>query len=64
MEMLRRYCERGEPISSARVARMIASSDALTTGDRLRLFLNNVAMARKRDTFRRRYLKELAVGLR
>ncbi|MDH3483219.1 MAG: hypothetical protein OEM16_03235 [Myxococcales bacterium] len=61
---LRHYCERGEVASSGRIARLIANSDALDTADRIRLFLNRLAMARKRDSFRQRYMKELAAGLR
>jgi len=64
MTMLRHYCERGELASSGRIARLIATSDALDTTDRIRLFVNKLAMTRKRDSFKQRYMKELAAGLR
>ncbi|MDH3622492.1 MAG: hypothetical protein OES69_05360 [Myxococcales bacterium] len=63
-ELLRNYCERGGVARPGRIARVIATSDALTAADRIRLFVNGFAMARKRDSFRRRYMKELAAGLR
>lgn len=50
--------------SSGRIARLIATSDALDTADRIRLFVNRLAMARKPDSFKQRYMKELAAGLR
>ena len=62
--MLRHYCETGKPVSRDRIARLIATSNSLTTTDRLRLLVNTLAMARKRDSFRQRYLSELAAGLR
>ncbi len=62
--LLQRYCERGELASTGRIARLVATSEALTTTDRLRLSLNSLGMAAKRDPFRERYLKELAAGLR
>lgn len=62
--LLRHYCERGEVASPGRIARLIATSDALNAADRIRLFLNGLAMARKRDPVRERYMKELAAGLR
>ena len=62
--MLRHYGETGKPVSRDRIARLIATSNALTTTDRLRLLVNTLAMARKRDSFRQRYLSELAAGLR
>ena len=61
---LRHYCERGEVTSSGRIARLIVKSDALDAADRIRLFLNSLATARKRDSFRQRYMTELAAGLR
>jgi hypothetical protein len=61
---LRHYCERGEVASSGRIARLIVNSDALGATGQVRLFLNRLAMARKRDSFRQRYMKELAAGLR
>jgi hypothetical protein len=64
MAQLRHYCERGEVAFSGRIARLIVNSDALDAADRIRLFLNRLAMARKRDSFRQRYMKELAAGLR
>jgi hypothetical protein len=64
MALLRHYCERGEVASSGRIARLIATSDALDTADRIRLFVNRLAMARKPDSFKQRYMKELAAGLR
>jgi hypothetical protein len=63
-ELLRNYCERGGVARPGRIARLIATSDALTAADRIRLFVNGFAMARKRDSFRQRYMKELAAGLR
>jgi len=64
MMLLEHYCERGEMASSGRIARLIATSGALDTADRIRLFLNSLAMMRKRDSFKQRYMKELAAGLR
>jgi len=61
---LRHHCERGEVASSGRIARLIVKSDALDAADGIRLFLNSLATARKRDSFRQRYMKELAAGLR
>ena len=62
--LLRHYCERGGVARPGRIARLIATSDALNAADRIRLFLNGLAMARKRDSVRERYMKELAAGLR
>jgi len=62
--MLRNYCERGELVSSGRVGKLIATSDALTTSDRIRLLLNGLLLKAKRDSFRQRYFNELAAGLR
>ncbi|MFA9472099.1 MAG: hypothetical protein ACERNK_16140, partial [Deltaproteobacteria bacterium] len=62
--MLRHYCESGELVPRDRIARLIATSDALTMTDRVRFLLNTVAMSRKRDPLRQRYLTELAPGLR
>jgi hypothetical protein len=64
MLQLRQYCERGDVASSGHIARLITTSDALGAADRIRLALNRLAMAHKRDSFRQRYLKELAAGLR
>ncbi len=63
-ELLRNYCERGGAARPGRIARLIATSDALTAADRIRLSLNRLAIASKRDSFRQRYMKELAAGLR
>ena len=62
--MLRHYCESGELVPRDRIARLIATSNALTIADRVRLLVNTLAMARKRDPLRQRYLTELAAGLR
>ncbi|NNE18155.1 MAG: SRPBCC family protein [Myxococcales bacterium] len=62
--MLRHYCESGELVPRDRIARLIATSDAVTVTDRVRFLLNTVAMLRKRDPLRQRYLTELAAGLR
>ena len=62
--MLRHYCESGELVPRDRIARMVATSNALTIVDRVRLLINAVAMAGKRDAMRQRYLAELRVGLR
>ena len=62
--MLRHYCESGELVPRDRIARLIATSDALTVADRVRFLLNTVAMSLKRDQLRQRYLTELAAGLR
>ncbi len=62
--MLRHYCESGELVPRDRIARLIATSDALTMTDRVRFLLNTVAMSRKRDPLRQRYLTELAAELR
>jgi hypothetical protein len=62
--MLRHYCESGELVPRDRIARLIATSDALTVADRVRLLVNTLAMALKRDPLRQRYLTELAAGLR
>jgi len=64
MVQLRNYCERGEMASSGRIARLIVNSDALDAADRIRLFLNTLAASRKPDSFRQRYMKELAAGFR
>jgi len=50
--------------SSGRIARLIVNGDALNAADRIKLFLNTLATSRKRDSFRQRYMKELAAGLR
>lgn len=62
--MLRHYCESGELVPRDRIARMVATSNALTIADRARLLMNTVAMAGKRDPLRQRYLTELGAGLR
>jgi hypothetical protein len=62
--MLRHYCESGELVPRDRIARMVATSNALTIADRARLLMNTVAMAGKRDPLRQRYLAELGAGLR
>jgi len=62
--MLRHYCETGELVPRNRLARLTATSNALNTADRIRLVINALAMARKRDLLRQRYLTELAAGLR
>jgi len=62
--MLRHYCETGELVPRNRLARLTATSNALNTADRIRLVINALAMARKRDPLRERYLTELAAGLR
>ena len=62
--MLRHYCESGALVPRDRIARLIATSNALTIADRVRLLVNTLAMARKRDPLRQRYLTELAAGLR
>jgi len=62
--MLRHYCETGKLVPRDRIARLTATSSPLTTADRFRLLMNTLAMARKRDPLRQRYLSELAAGLR
>jgi len=62
--MLRHYCEHGELAPRRHIARMVATSNALTIADRARILMNALAMAAKRDPLRQRYLAELAAGLR
>jgi hypothetical protein len=62
--MLRHYCESGKPVPRDRIARLIATSQALTVADRARVLINTVAMAAKQDPLRQRYLTELGAGLR
>ena len=62
--MLRHYCESGELVPRNHIARLVATSNALTIADRARLLMNTLAMAGKRDPLRQRYLTELAAGLR
>lgn len=62
--MLRHYCESGELVPRNHIARLVATSNALTITDRARLLMNTLAMAGKRDPLRQRYLTELAAGLR
>jgi len=62
--VLRHYCESGEFVPRNRIAGVITTSNALTIADRGRLLVNTLAMARKRDPLRQRYLAELAAGLR
>lgn len=58
---LKHYCEQGDMVSDSEIMKLVSRFE-LTTKDRMRLFLNKLAMMRMKDDDRKRFQKGLPIS--